>query len=93
MSLLADLSLNGNAVINGTTQMKSLVTASDGLTVSSGNVGVTIGNVTVTAGTLTVTAGETNIKTLKVRDTSVFDEAATFSKGLVIASGYYIDQW
>jgi cytoskeletal protein CcmA (bactofilin family) len=93
MSLLNDLSLNGAAVISGTTDMKSLVTASAGLTVSSGNVGVTTGNVAVTAGTLTVTAGETNIYTLKVRHTSTFDNVATFSNGLIIASGYYIDQW
>jgi hypothetical protein len=99
MALLHDLSLNGAAVINGTTQMKSLVTASNGLTVSSGNVGVTTGNVTVSAGDVTVgtgklivSTGDTEIKALKVASTSEFTGVATFNAGIVLGSTY-IDQW
>lgn len=92
MSLLADLSLNGAAVINGATDMKSLVTASAGLTVSSGNVGVTTGDVTISAGKLTVTAGLTEINTLDVNSTSNFDGVATFNAGIVLGATF-IDQW
>jgi hypothetical protein len=92
MSLLNDLSLNGAAVIAGTTQMKSLVTADAGLTVSSGNVGVTTGNVTVTAGKLTVSSGDTEVQLLKVNTTSQFVGVATFNAGIVLGSTY-IDQW
>ena len=92
MSLLNDLSLNGAAVINGQTQMKSLVTASAGLTVSSGNVGVTTGDVTISAGKLTVSTGLTEIQALDVNTTSNFDGIATFNAGIVLGATF-IDQW
>jgi hypothetical protein len=92
MSLLNDLSLNGAAVINGTTNMKSLVTASAGLTVSSGAVNVTTGDVTIAAGKLTVSTGLTEIQALDVNTTSNFDGIATFNAGIVLGATF-IDQW
>jgi len=91
-------------IINGITNATGAVTISTGkLTVSSGDTevqkmiinGITnaTGDVTISTGKLTVSTGDTDIKVLKVRETSTFDKLATFSNGITIASGYYIDQW
>ena len=109
MSLLADLSLNGAAVINGTTDMKALVTASAGLTVSSGATStqaITMNGaaeakdgLTVSTGKLIVSVGDTEIRALKVALTSDFTGVSTFTAkpvfndGIQLAAGTYIDQW